>query len=217
MSVFTLTNAIDNFTGNPGENNTVFFTSSTLQPTDTITGGATGSFLDILTLTAGGTIVAGQFAGITNFEVLNLSNAGNSVSLTNGLVAGADRNGDHIFSVVGGSGDDTVDASGVTNGMRLAFIAGAGNDHFIGGNGNDTVVFTTTDLTSADVVSGGNGFDFLAFSTGGTITAAALASVTSIEEVLLSNASNTITLSNAFVAGADNGVMSIVDGTGDDT
>src|SRR3954452_2434027 len=134
MSVFTLTSGIDNFTGNPGETNTVFFTPTTLQSTDTITGGATGSFFDILTLTAGGTIVAGQFAGVTNFELLNLANAGNSVALTNGLVGGS-SNG--IFSVIGGSGDDTVDASGVTNSMRIAFYAGAGSDHFIGGNGND--------------------------------------------------------------------------------
>ncbi|MEJ0075773.1 MAG: tandem-95 repeat protein [Alphaproteobacteria bacterium] len=217
MSVFTLTNSADNFTGNSGENNEVFLTPVTLQSVDTVTGGALPPFIDVLTVTAGGTITAAQFAGVTNFEVLNLSNAGNKVSLTNGLVAGADKNGDHIFSVVGGSGDDTVDASGVTNSMRLAFVAGAGNDHFIGGNGNDTVLFATTDLTSADVVSGGNGFDFLAFSTGGAVSATALANVTSIEEVLLSNAGNTITLSNAFVAGADNGVMSIVDGTGNDT
>ncbi|MEA2879412.1 MAG: large repetitive protein [Hyphomicrobiales bacterium] len=214
MSVFTLTVGTDNFTGNSGENNTVFLTSTTLQSVDTVTGGATGSFFDILTITAGGTIAAAQFAGVTRFELLNLASAGNSVALTNGLVANSSAG---IFSVIGGTGNDSVDASGVNNGMRIAFYAGSGTDSFTGGNGNDYVEFTAAELTAADSVNGGNGFDFLAFSTGGTIGAAALASITSIEEVLLSNAGNSIALSNAFVAGADNGVMSIVDGTGNDT
>src|ERR1043165_7281155 len=136
MSVFTLTSGVDNFTGNPNETNEVFFTSTTLQSTDTITGGATGSFFDILTLTAGGTVAAGQFAGVTNFELLNLSSAGNTVSLPSGLVGGSSKG---LFSAVGGSGNDTVDASAVSNGMRIAFFAGAGADHFIGGEGQHHV------------------------------------------------------------------------------
>jgi VCBS repeat-containing protein len=214
MSVFTLTPGVDNFTGTSGETNTAFLTPSTLQDTDTITGQFAGPFFDILTITAGGTIAAAQFAGVRRFELINLASAGNSVALTSQLVAESSAG---IFSVVGDAGNDTVNASGVTNGMRIAFYAGSGTDSFVGGNGNDYVEFATAELTAADSVNGGNGFDFLAFSTGGTVTAAALASVTSIEEVLLSNAGNSLTLSNAFVAGADNGVMSIVDGTGNDT
>src|SRR6266850_983953 len=125
MSVFTLTSSADNFTGNAGETNTVFFTPTTLQSVDIITGGATGSFFDILTITAAGTFAASQFAGVTNFELLNLSSAGNNVALTNGLVAGSSTG---IFAVVGGSGNDAVDASGVNNGMRIAFYAGSGAD-----------------------------------------------------------------------------------------
>jgi len=214
MSVFTLTGGTDNFTGNASETNTVFLTPITLQPVDAITGGATGSFFDILTIIEGGTIAAGQFAGVTRFELLNLANAGNIVALTNGLVAESSAG---IFSVVGGGGNDTVDASGVTNGMRIAFYAVSGVDSFIGGNGNDYVEFAVAELTAADTVNGGNGFDILAFSTGGTVSAAALGSVSHIEELILSNAGNSVTLSNAFVASADNSVMSILGGTGNDT
>src|SRR3954469_22049086 len=84
MSNFTLTAGVDTFTGPPGQRNTFFFTPSTLQSTDAVTGAATGGFIDVLSVTAGGTIAASQFAGVTNVEELDLAAAGNSVTLTNG-------------------------------------------------------------------------------------------------------------------------------------
>src|SRR5262245_31788363 len=89
MAVFTLTGGVDNFTGNAGETNTFQFTSTTLQSTDTVTGGATGVFIDILSLTAPGTVTATQFAGVTDVEQLTLPDGTNSVTLTNGMVAGS--------------------------------------------------------------------------------------------------------------------------------
>jgi hypothetical protein len=47
-NVFTLTPGVDNFTGLAGDNNFFDFTSADLQSTDTITSGATGSFIDVL-------------------------------------------------------------------------------------------------------------------------------------------------------------------------
>ena len=87
MAVFVLTAAVDNFTGLAGEDNTFQFTPTTLQPTDTVTGGATGVFIDILSLTAPGTITAAQLAGVTNVERLELPNGTNNVTLTSGMVA----------------------------------------------------------------------------------------------------------------------------------
>ena len=87
MAVFTLTGGIDKFTGVAGENNFFNFTPSTLQATDTITGGAAGGFIDTLQLTAGGTVTAGQFAQVTNVERLDLNSAGNVIALTSALVA----------------------------------------------------------------------------------------------------------------------------------
>ena len=79
MAVFTLTAGVDNFTGIAGQDNTFQFTPLTLQSTDTVTGGATGVFIDILSLTAAGTITAAQFAGVTNVERLDLPDGGNTV------------------------------------------------------------------------------------------------------------------------------------------
>src|ERR1700712_1664988 len=102
MSNFTLTSGVDTFTGIPGQRNNFFFVPADLQPTDTITGGATGGFVDVLAVTAGGTITASQFAGVTNVEELDLSASGNSVALTNGLVAGSSTG---QFTVLDGGGD----------------------------------------------------------------------------------------------------------------
>src|SRR6267154_1709326 len=89
-NTFTLTPGLDVFVGLPGDNNFFDFTSATLQSTDVITGGATGSFIDVMRMTAAGTIAASQFAGVTNIEELDLANAGpNTVTLANGLVAGS--------------------------------------------------------------------------------------------------------------------------------
>ena len=97
MAVFTLTPGTDNFTGLSGEDNTFNFTQLTLQPTDTITGGAAGSFIDILALTSSGTITAAQFAGVTNFEQLSLFAPG-TVTLSNGFVANSSRAGGRMLS-----------------------------------------------------------------------------------------------------------------------
>src|SRR5262249_49191599 len=98
MAVFTLTGGVDNFTGNPNPDNTFQCTAATLQATDTVTGGATGGFIDILSLTSPGTITAAQFAGVTNVERLTLPNGTNSVTLTNAMVAGSSLASD-VFQV----------------------------------------------------------------------------------------------------------------------
>src|SRR5262249_54442184 len=115
MATFTLIPGVDNFTGLSSENNLYNFTPSTLQAPDTITGGATGSFTDTRQLTASGTVTAAQFAGVTNMEELDLASGGNNVTLTNGLVAGSSL-GSSLFVVVDGTGNDTVDGSGINNG-----------------------------------------------------------------------------------------------------
>jgi hypothetical protein len=213
MANFTLTPGADNFTGLSGEDNIFNFTPSTLQATDNITGGATGSFIDILALTGSGTVSAGQFAGTTNIEQLRLSTAGNNVTLANGLVAGAAGG---IFSVFDGAGSDVVDASGVTNGIRIVFFASGGSDSFTGGNAADSFVFSATDLASADIVHGGAGTDTLILSSGGTIAGSAFANVAGIEALNLSSAGNVVTLTDGLIAGSGAGFFSVADGGGND-
>src|SRR5262249_2426681 len=137
-----------------GEQNTFQFTPSTLQSTDTVTGGATGGFIDILSLTSPGTITAAQFAGVTNVEQLNLPDGLNAVTLTNGLVAGTSlANG--FFVVLGGTGGDTIDGSGISNGKRLQVAAGGGTDTLKGGNADDVL----DGGAAADTMTGGAGND----------------------------------------------------------
>ncbi|MEJ0075774.1 MAG: cadherin domain-containing protein [Alphaproteobacteria bacterium] len=212
MATFTLTPGVDNFSGIAGQDNFYFFTPATLQATDTIAGAAGASFIDSMVLTASGTVTASQFAGVTGIEMIGLSSGGNTVSLTNGLVAGT---GTGVFSVFGDVGNDTVDASGVTNGIRIVFTASSGTDSFIGGNGNDVFQFNAADLTSADSVNGGTGFDALALATGGTVAASAFTNVAGIEELLLSGAGNAVTLTNGLVG--TSGPFVVYDGSGDDT
>jgi VCBS repeat-containing protein len=160
MATFTLTTGTDHFTGTAGQDNTFDFTPSTLSAADTITGVAGGSFIDIMQLTAGGTVSAAQFTGVANMQMeeLLLSNAGNSVTLANNLVAGTSR-ADGTFLVMGGTSGDTIDGSGITNGIGLTIDGGAGADHMTGGNGND--VYYVDNLGDVVTESSAHGNDIV--------------------------------------------------------
>ena len=214
MSNFTLTAGVDTFTGTPGQRNNFFFTPSTLQSTDSITGGATGGFIDVLSVTAGGAIAAGQFAGVTNVEELDLAAAGNSVTLTNGLVTGSSTG---QFTIVDGGGDDIVDGSAVSNAVGLVFQAGAGNDTLKGGSGNDIFFIAPADLNSNDTFVGGSGVDTIWFTAGGVVPASAFTNASGIEAVVLGGAGNTVTLSNHLVGGSDNGQFVVTSLGGNNT
>src|SRR3954454_18103532 len=191
---FNLTPGTDTFTGIAGDYNAFQLDSTTLQSTDTVTGGAAGSFFDVIVLTGPGTIAGSQFAGVTNVEQINLSSGGNNVSLTNGLVAGTSTG---VFTIIDNGGDDTVNASAVST-RTIVFYAAGGADAFTGGGGNDSFVFVTTDPTSADTVQGGAGTDNLYFSTAGTVAASAFTNVSGIEGIGLSSGGNNITLTNSL-------------------
>ena len=215
MVLWRLTRGVDRFTGVGDQDNVFLIELDTLGPDDTVTGGSAGSFNDALVAVDAQYLEDGKFAGVTNIELLYLLSAdASTVVLTNNLVANTSR---EIFAVLSGSASDWIDATRVTNATRIAFYAGGGNDILMGGNGNDYFEFAAAELTSADVVLAGAGFDYLAISTAGPVGATALANITGIEDVLLSNSGNSITLPNAFVAGASNGVMAIQDGAGNDT
>ncbi|WP_375412919.1 VCBS domain-containing protein [uncultured Bradyrhizobium sp.] len=210
---FNLTPGTDTFTGVSDDYNAFQLDAATLQSTDTVTGGATGSFFDVILVTAAGTITASQFSGVTNIEQINLSSGGNDVSLSNGLVAGTSTG---FFTILDGGGDDTVNASAVSS-KSIVFYAAAGADSFTGGGGNDSLVFATADLTSADTIDGGAGIDNLYLSTVGVVAASAFTHVTGIEGIGLNSGGNDVTLTNALVAGSNSGSFGVSDGAGDDT
>jgi hypothetical protein len=80
LATFTLTTGSDTVVGGP-EGNTVSATSATLNPGDSLTGGA-GT--DVLALVGGGTFRIDQLATFTGFEKITLNSAGSSASLTLG-------------------------------------------------------------------------------------------------------------------------------------
>jgi hypothetical protein len=214
MATFTLTAGIDNFTGNAGENNLYELGPATLQATDTVNGGATAGFYDILVATAGGTLTAGQFAGVTGTEMLYLAYDGTNVTLSDSLVAGSSIG---VFAVVGRGGNDTVDASGITNATPIAYYAAAGSDTFIGSSGLNLAFFAAGDLTAADTVTGGAATDAIVLTTAGALAASAFSNVTGIESLHLSAGGNAVTLTNGLVAGSSTGVVGVVGGAGNDT
>ena len=150
----------DTFTG--GSGNDAFFVAATdLNAVDTFQGGLG---IDNLYFTTGGTVGPTALTNVTGVEAVVLNGLGNSVTLTNALVGGSDNG---ALAVAGGAGNDSVDASGVTNGGTIAFFANGGADTFRGGNGTNSALFAATDLTSADTVQGGAGIDNLIITTAG--------------------------------------------------
>src|SRR5262245_3743902 len=141
MAIFVLTPGVDNFTGNPGENNFFDFTTGDLQATDTTTGGATGAFIDVLRLTAPATVTAAQYAGATNIEELVLANGvGNHVTLANSMVLGTTLSSGALFNVLGGTGNDIIDGH-LVSGTGLFVVAGLGADQITGGSNVDSVSY----------------------------------------------------------------------------
>jgi hypothetical protein len=177
---------------------------------NTLTG---GSGIDTIQLLAGGVVAANAFTNVTGIELLGLSNAGNTVTLTNALVAGGG-----VFGVIDGTGDDVVDGSGITSGV--AIHSNGGNDNFHGGSGNDFFGFygfNAGDLTGADTVVGGGGFDVLFLGSAGTIDAAGFAGVSGIEALMFGAGNHTVTLSNALITGSSSGRFAVFDGSSGST
>ncbi|MGB3280150.1 MAG: calcium-binding protein, partial [Pseudorhodobacter sp.] len=87
------------------------------------------------------------FDGGSGFDIGIIDDA-NGLSINIGTWLGVER-------IIGYTGNDNINATGMATGIILA--AGAGADTVTGGNGNDTVYAGT----GADLVLGGNGNDVL--------------------------------------------------------
>jgi Ca2+-binding RTX toxin-like protein len=185
----------DTFTGGNGAN-AYAFAATDLTSSDTVHGGAG---IDSLIITTAGTLAASAFTNVTGVEALVLANGTNSVSLSDSLVADTSLG---YFIVRDGAGNDTIDASGVTNGTSIAIYGtNGGTETFTGGNGNDSFLFAGGQLTAADAVAGGGGADTLWMTTAGTTAAADLAGISGIEAVYLQNGGS-FALANGITAAA---------------
>src|SRR5688572_7262214 len=147
MADFTGTTGQDTFVVVAGGPNAFRFTPATLNFSDIVSGNPNSGVLDYLVFTAGGAVLAGSFAGVTHVDALVLSDAGNTIALSDAVVAGSDAG---VLSVFDGAGaSSSLDTSGVGAGRTVRFVTGNGNDAFTGGAGDDFFQTTAADLTAA--------------------------------------------------------------------
>ena len=139
--------------------------------------------------------------------------SGTDVDLSNASPAAA---GVDLFVVYDDSGNDIVDARGLTHGSKVAIFSGGGDDVYFGGAGNDYFLFKPSTLASTVSVTGGAGFDSLQITAGGAIDASAFAGVSGVEALILSDAGNNVTLGDGLVGGSDDGYFVVADGAGND-
>ncbi|SFS10949.1 calcium-binding protein [Sphingomonas jatrophae] len=212
MATFTGQAAQDNVFVGTAFADSFLFNVADLDSGDTLTGNAG---VDTVVLSGTGVLTAARLTGLSSIEAFTLANGGIGLTLSDAIATALGG----LVTVNGSAGDDLVDYSAVTLANRpLTVFAGSGNDILRGGAGNDAFRFAINELTAADSVSGGGGsIDQLVFESAGTITAANMAGVSGIERVVLANGTNSVTFNAANAAGAQNGVIQVVTGTGNDT
>lgn len=93
----------------------------------------------------------------------------------------------------------TLDGSSLSSAEALWLIGSAAADTLKGGAADDVFQFAAANLTGADTVRGGAGHDALLMSTSGTVVASGVSEVEFYQ--LMSGGSNSLTLTNANVAG----------------
>jgi Ca2+-binding RTX toxin-like protein len=201
----------DTLKGGQGNDAFVFTNPGDLTAADTVSGGVGD---DAILFVNGGIVAANAFNNVTGIEEMALSFSGNSVTLTDALVAGSSVN---AFAVAAQGGTNVVDASGVTNGISITFIGATGADTFKGGNGSDGFVLDASMLTSADTIQGGGGTDAIYLQGSGTVASSAFTNVTGVEILVLQGGDSNITLNNASALTSSAGAFFIVDNASNNT
>ncbi len=172
-----------------------------------------GGGVDTLRLTTAGPLVGtAPLAGITGIEQIALAAGGNALTLANGNFAGV---AGARINVIGGAGNDTVNASGLTGANRIDVTAGAGMDVLRGGAGADIFRFAAGGL-AGDTVVGGLGTDRLVLTTAGPLAAGALAKLSGVEVIDLAAGGNTLSFINDNFTGAANSRISVMGSAGSD-
>jgi len=190
--------------GNVG--NSFAIASSTLVGNDTIIG---GSGIDSLTLlTDSQQLTDAIFAkNLTSIEVVKTANGNNFI------LAGTNAQAEGLVALVGGTLNDTFNASAYSTGITIT--GGGGVDSLLSGGGNDLYNFaTSTDLGSVAIVNGAAGTDIVAMTTDAqTIGDSLFGKYTNVELFKTANGSNNITFGNQA---QDAGFTSFVGGSGAD-
>ena len=199
---------------------------------DSIYGGAGINTLQVATA---GNIDDTAFARVSNIQDLQLTSSSRVTLRANAQSAG-------INAVYGGNGNDTVDATDITNSSGIFTISMRGGENslvgsssasniIVGGNGNDTIVsngssdhiFTgdgnnLVEISNAanlanDIVTGGVGSDTLRVNNAANIADSAFAGVSGFSDLQLTSNSAVTLSSEAYTSG----FTTITGGTGSDT
>jgi hypothetical protein len=134
---------------------TFLFNAQDFSASDHIQGG-TGSS-NVLSFTTAGSIASSAFPNVSGIETTAFANGTNSIAIPDSLVSSATG---HSLTMIGGTGTDKIDASGVTTATdTVRLLGGAGADMLTAGGGTDTFVYNAAgDSTGPnyDTISGAN-------------------------------------------------------------
>jgi hypothetical protein len=210
VSAVAATTQINYFAGSGAEEyrggtgiDRVQVTPATLSAADIFVGGG-GPAQDVLRITAGGAFAANALAGVSGFERIVFSAAGNTITLLDSVFAGVYA----TLGLVGDAGPDHVLASATTR--PVWFDPAAGSDRFEGGSGNDSLVIDPAFIDATDVFQGGLGRDRITLKTAGTVAPGAGVGISGFEEVALAAGGNTL------AALVNNGAYAVIGGAGSD-
>jgi Ca2+-binding RTX toxin-like protein len=173
-----------------------------------------GAGIDTLQLGRNTSLSAFNFENVSQFEIIALS-AGN-----NSLVLSASSLDDIVtdrLTVVGNSGNDRIDGSGLTGPLKgVLFDSRGGIDVLLGSEASDQFRFAADDL-NGDTLTGRNGSDELVVTRGGEVTAADLANMTGVETITLLSGGVSLALDDANFAVVASEIITVNGSTGTDT
>jgi Ca2+-binding RTX toxin-like protein len=119
-----------------------------------------------------------------------------------------------IRTVYGGTGADSINASGISSDMMI--YPGSGADSIYLGAGNDLVSFGSgaESLSASDLISGGGGQDTIRITAADTLSDVDFTDVSSVEALLFDSGSNVLAIGTEA---AQAGISIIGGGTGADS
>ncbi len=199
-------------TGGAG-NETVKMASADLTAADTI---ALGLGTDVLEFTdaVNMTNTALQ-TGLSGIDKITLGDFATTLTLKDGIGTSLEVNAQAATGVkaavidISALGATTTTAIVKTSGGDDTITLGGSVNTVDAGSGNDTINMSNANLinSSADTINGGSGTDKLRLTTAGTLTDTSLASITNVEElVVTADSDQTVTLGSNF---ANNGFTTV--------
>lgn len=181
----------DTIRGGAG-NDIARFALADLTTADTVAGNGGRNTLH---LTGGGTVAVANLTHVTGMQTIMLDGA-SRFTLTDALIKAnglADSSGNLIEQVVGSTGADTIDGSGLTDTHdRLYINGGLGADILKGGAASDLFLYTDAGAAAAgEVIDGGGGGNAINVSADNDFTKTTISHVSGL---VLSNATVTMTV-----------------------